>query len=120
MMNYRQKIGKYGEMLAKKYLIRHNYKIIDTNVKTGYPEIDIIAQKHKTTVFAEVKTRTSATLGAADESITTKKIKNLKKAMMQYIYKEKIDEKYIELDLISIDINLKNKIAKIKHYRNII
>jgi len=119
-MNYRQKIGKYGEILAKEYLIRHGYKIIDINVKTGYPETDIIAQRGKIIFFVEVKTRTSLTLGAADESITAKKIKNLKKAMMRYIYKEKINENYIELNLISIDINRKNKTAKIKHYRNII
>ena len=47
MMNYRQKIGKYGEILAKNYLIKHGYKIIAMNVKIGYPETDIITKKDK-------------------------------------------------------------------------
>jgi len=118
-MNYMQKIGGFGEMLAKNYLIKHGYKIIETNVKTSYQEIDIIAKKGKFTIFVEVKTRTSFALGSADTALTVKKIKNYKKVINSYMYDNNFDKRYFRMDLISIDINKKDNKATIKHYKDI-
>lgn len=114
-----QKIGGFGEMLAKNYLIKHGYKIIETNVKTSYQEIDIIAKKGKFTIFVEVKTRTSFALGSADTALTVKKIKNYKKVINSYMYDNNFDKRYFRMDLISIDINKKDNKATIKHYKDI-
>jgi putative endonuclease len=78
-MTHNQNIGKFGEMLAKKYLIKHDYQIIAENVKISFQEIDIIAYIKGIYVFVEVKTRTSSILGSADEAVNSKKITNLKK-----------------------------------------
>ena len=119
-MNYRQKVGKFGENLAANYLEKHGYRILDVNIKTSYKEIDIIAKINQKTVFVEVKTRTSKTLGEADEIIGSKKINNLKKAMAMYLKNHKnINQKNIRLDLISVFINKNKEIANIKHYRDI-
>lgn len=118
-MTYNQEIGKYGEMLAKNYLIRHNYQILAKNVKVSFQEIDIIAYIKGIYVFIEVKTRTSAIYGKADEAVNAKKILNLKKAIIIYLNKAKISSRNIRLDLISIDINKIKKIANIKHYKDI-
>ena len=119
-MTYNQKVGKFGEILARNYLIKHKYKIIAQNVKTSYQEIDIIAYIKGIYVFVEVKTRTSAIYGTADEAINVRKILNLKKAIINYLNKAKISSRNIRLDLISIDVNKSNKTANIKHYIDII
>ena len=118
-MNYRKKVGMYGEKLAANYLARKGYKILDKNVKISYQEIDIVANIRKKIVFFEVKTRTSFNLGAADEAINSKKIKNLKKAIKNYIRDKRINANNIRLDFIAIDINKSKKIANIKHYKDI-
>lgn len=118
-MEYKQRVGKFGEKLAKNYLIRHGYQIIDSNVKTSYQEIDIIAKISKKIIFIEVKTRTSILFGTADESINAKKIQNLKKAINNYVEKNDLDLENISLDLISIDINKYRKTAKIRHYKDL-
>ncbi len=119
--NYRKIIGAYGEELAKKYLIKYNYRIIAQNIKTSYKEIDIIAKQNDKLVFVEVKTRTTLKYGQADEAISRKKISNLRKAIGIYLDRSN-KEKYknIQLDLIAIDINKENKTANIKHYKEII
>lgn len=119
-MNYKQKVGKFGEDLASDYLIRHGYKIIGRNVKISYKEIDIIAKYSKIIVFIEVKTRMSSILGSANDAFSQKKMNTLKKALAYYIYDKNVNENYVRLDLIAIDINRKNKIAKIKHYNDVI
>ena len=50
-------LGKSGELLAQKYLKSKKYKILDTNFRLKYGEIDIIAQYHKIIIFIEVKSR---------------------------------------------------------------
>ncbi len=53
--------GKWGEMVARNYLVNHGYKIIECNSrpvpKDARLEIDIIARdcREKTLVFVEVK-----------------------------------------------------------------
>lgn len=120
-MNYNQKVGQFGEGLAIEFLVRHGYKIIDTNIKVSYKEIDIIAFKDDELIFIEVKTRTSNMFGRADEAIFAKKLKSLKRAVGIYLnnFNPKVKYKDIRLDLIAININRIEKIANIKHYENI-
>jgi putative endonuclease len=117
-MNHNQQIGKFGESLAKDYLLKHGYKIIAENVKISYHEIDIISYIKGIYVFIEVKTRTNSTFGFAEEAISAKKINNLKKAISHYLYQKKLSTANVRLDFISIDIN-SEKMAKIKHFKNI-
>lgn len=116
MDNYNKIVGDYGEGLVRDFLVRKGYEIIDMNKKISYKEIDIIAKISGITVFIEVKTRTSASLGTADEAFSERKMDNLKKAIVMYIEETEIDENMVRLDLISVDIDKSRKMAKIKHY----
>jgi len=118
-MNYRKKVGEFGEKIAINYLKSKGYSIIGKNVKISFKEIDIIAKIKEKIVFFEVKTRTSKKLGAADEAISSKKINNLKKAIGFYIAENKIKANNIRLDFIAINIDKYKKIANIKHFEDI-
>lgn len=50
-------LGKWGEQLAVDTLATLGYSIVETNWHMGRIEIDIVAKKDQTMVFAEVKTR---------------------------------------------------------------
>jgi putative endonuclease len=49
-------IGARGELLACEHLLRRGFRILARNVRTRGGEIDLIAVKGATLVFAEVKT----------------------------------------------------------------
>lgn len=119
MTNYRQKIGDFGEKLAEQYLQRHGYQIMGVKQKISYQEIDIIAKIKDIIVFIEVKTRTSDALGTANEAMSSAKLKNLKIGINKYLNNSQNYFQNIRLDLIAIDINKKNKTAKISHYKDI-
>ncbi len=120
-MHYNQKVGRFGEKLAREYLVKRGYEILNANIKTNYQEIDIVAAKDKELVFVEVKTRTSCRFGEADESVFFNKTKNLRRAVGLYLRQADKKTKYddIRLDLIAINIDRTNKNAKIKHYKSI-
>jgi putative endonuclease len=117
--SYNQRVGAFGEGLAKKYLINKGYKIIGSNIKTGNQELDIIALKHNILVFIEVKTRASLIYGEADEAIFRKKIISLKRAVNKYLSSSEIFYQDVRLDLVSVDLDRAKKTAKIKHYKDI-
>ena len=51
MKSKKKLVGDFGEKIAKDYLIRNQYNIIDKNIKIHYKEIDIIASKNNFIVF---------------------------------------------------------------------
>ncbi len=112
-------IGFYGEDIAENFLIRNGYKILERNLKTGYKEIDIVAMDKEETVFVEVKTRTSTFSGDAEEALDNRKIKNFKKAVEFYLYKNAFIQNF-RLDFIAVDVDRKNKKARIKHFKDVI
>ena len=57
-------IGKYGEDVAKNFLIKKGFQILETNYRySRVAEIDIIASKKDVLHFIEVKTRTQEFFG---------------------------------------------------------
>lgn len=63
-----QKLGLSAESRAAAYLMAKGYRIVARRYKTPVGEIDIVAQRLGTVVFAEVKARGS--LDAAAESVS--------------------------------------------------
>lgn len=58
-MAQHNKLGSWGELVAREYLIKKGYAILETNWKLHRYEIDIIAMHNKRIVFIEVKTRSN-------------------------------------------------------------
>jgi len=53
-----QRIGRYGERVAARFLRRAGFRIVAKNRHYGKNELDLIAQSKKYILFVEVKTRT--------------------------------------------------------------
>jgi len=119
-MSHNQLIGKFGETLAKNYLIRHGYEIIDSNVKLSYQELDIVARQHGLTVFVEVKTRLSQAYGSADGAFAFTKSERFRRGIEMFIKNHKLSADNIRADLITLDIDRLRKTVKIKHFKDII
>ncbi|MDD2284114.1 MAG: YraN family protein [Paludibacter sp.] len=78
-------LGLLGENRARDYLVAKGYKIRTTNYHAGRLEIDIIAEKDGWLVIVEVRTRSTDTFLAPEESIDLRKIRNLVNAAGSYI-----------------------------------
>ena len=118
--NNRQTIGSWGESLAKDYLLRQGYKILATNCKTSYKEIDIIALQGDDLVFVEVKTRTSLAYGDGSEAVGHHKQRHLRAAIAKYLHDKKLWKKEARCDLILILFNRFARQARLRHYQDIL
>jgi putative endonuclease len=119
MKKYKKTVGRWGESLAADFLARRGYRIIDRNKKFGRPEIDLIAQSGKNIIFIEVKTFSSSNLNSADFFLRHQQISCLKRAASIYCWQNKINFNNTRLDLVTIDLNRRDNLAKIRHHKNI-
>ena len=114
----KKEIGDYGETLARRYLRRRLYRIVETNYKTKHGEIDIIAQKGMYIVFVEVKSRKeeyTETYGRPATAVNYTKREHIRYAMKNYILRNNI--KHIpRIDVI--EVYLSEKGHRIEHIKN--
>lgn len=66
-------VGAWGEALAAQYLQKKRYKIVATNYRSRYGEIDLIVSNRKYLVFVEVKLRKSDCFASAFEYVDSHK-----------------------------------------------
>ena len=95
-------VWKNGEKLAQKYLKKNGYKILSTNEKNQFAEVDIIAEKNNEIIFIEVKSRTNLEYGTPGEAVTIKKQQAYIRFSQQYVVKNKIADKNLRFDVIEI------------------
>ena len=117
-MSLHIQVGKQGELIAKKYLEKNGYKIIEQNYRTKYAEIDLVAVKGNIFVFVEVRTRTGEILGTPEESINRKKRVKLMRNARAYMIRKKNHQDY-RIDAICIVLNKDFIMNRIDHYENI-
>ena len=87
-----KEIGDYGEAIARRYLRRRLYRILETNYKTKHGEIDIIAKKGRYIVFCEVKTRRAEhtdTFGRPAYAVNYAKREHMRTAIKLYLARNK-------------------------------
>jgi len=137
----KQKIGRLGEDIAKKYLENKGFSIKCLNYRKKYGEIDIIAEKGKILHFIEVKTvthETSLEIGLDSHSLEGRvphvtdnyrpedniheyKLKRLARTIQVYlIEKYPKGEPEWKFDAITVLLDTKNKQAKVKFIEDIV
>lgn len=70
--------GAWGEALAAQYLQKKRYKIIATNYRTRFGEIDLVAANRHFLIFVEVKLRKSDKFANAFEYVDLHKQERLR------------------------------------------
>ena len=100
-MSEHNELGKKGEELAQKYLLRQGYNIKHCNWRFQKAELDIVAQKEDRIVVVEVKSRNIYAFERPQDAVTKSKQKRIVKAADAYIQEWDIDLE-CRFDVISV------------------
>ena len=103
-------LGRIGENIIADYITKLGYKVVERNFACNQGEIDIIAKDKEELVFIEVKTRTDISYGEASEAVTDTKKRHLINSIKYYIYKQKLKNQPIRIDVAEVYI----KCGKVK------
>ncbi len=93
--------GAWGEKAARLYLETRGWHTVETNFRTRFGEIDIIAENAQYVIFAEVKTRRNARYGLACEAVTQAKQAKIISAAEAWL-QENPTEKQPRFDVIEV------------------
>jgi putative endonuclease len=112
-------VGQVGEKLAREYLQKNGYKILEHNYKTRYAEIDLVGEKNKTLVFVEVRTKVGENFGSPEDTINKSKLKKVLWNAKSYAgFKNWQGPQRI--DAICIVLKSDFSVVRLDHYKNII
>ena len=132
-----QQTGEIGENIAVKFLMKHDFSILDRNYTKKWGEIDIVAEKKDKIYFIEVKSVSRETLDTfvpksyddsderyqhrPEDNMHPWKLKRLARTIQTYLLAKKIDEdREWQVDLLVVYLSLKEKRAKVKVVSDII
>lgn len=118
-MSQHNEVGKIGEDIAKKFLEKAGYKIIEQNYKTKYAEIDLVTQNKKCLVFVEVRTKVGENFGTPEETINQKKMRKLRGNAMAYVATKKWNG-FFRIDAICIVLKSDYSVERLNHYESIV
>jgi len=98
-------LGRWGEQQAARYLRRRLYRIVASNYRCRYGEIDLIVQRGKTLAFVEVKTRKGRGYGAPQEAVTPRKQQQIIATANHYLTTEQPSMQTLRFDVIAVDVD---------------
>lgn len=107
-------IGKWGERIARDYLVTQGYALMALNERIGNVEVDIIASKGNRVVFVEVKTRASLDYDPLD-AVDGRKVRRLCRAADTYISSNdiKLDP---QVDVITVAGSPEEGLLRLEHF----
>ncbi|MCX5680120.1 MAG: YraN family protein [Candidatus Omnitrophica bacterium] len=111
-------VGETGEKAAVKFLKAKGYRIIATNFRTIFGELDVVARCGKTLVFAEVKTRTTDSLGPPYLAVTWLKQRHIIKNALFYMKTRGMLDSNWRIDVVSVKLGLDLAVENIELIEN--
>jgi len=120
-------IGRIGEDIACRFLMKHGYSIEEQNYRKKWGELDIIARKSGLWHFVEVKTVQCADLSTVihetdsyrpEENVHPQKIKRLHRTIQSFLLEKGIEDEW-QLDVLAVFLDLKHKKARCRFLENV-
>ena len=111
MKKFNLQTGKLGEEIAREFLEKKGYRIIEQNYKTKYGEIDLVTKKGNDLIAVEVRTKIGDLFGSPEDSLTKNK---LRKVQLNALARGAD-----RVDAICIVLNYNGGVERLEHYENI-
>ncbi len=114
----RKDVGILGEKLARDFLQKRGYRILESNYRCAAGEIDIIARHKDYLVFVEVRTKRSLEFGSPEESITPTKMERLRAVASHYQQTHNDLPASWRIDVVAVELDQKDKSVRIELIEN--
>jgi putative endonuclease len=110
--------GAAGEKIALGFLKKLGYRILGSNFRTPFGEIDIVAKHKGIIVFVEVKSRVTSSFGPPYLSVTKAKEWHIIKNALFYLKRRRIVNAYWRIDIVSVKLTYDLRLESIELIEN--
>ncbi len=94
--------GDLGEEIARRYLARKGYEILESNYRTRRGELHLISRQDHTLVIVEVKLRRGTAYGTPLEAVTSRKQRAIHLMAEEYLAERAPDFQSLRFDVVGI------------------
>lgn len=116
---HNQNVGLIGEKRAEEYYLAQGYLLLEKNYRTPFGEFDLIFKKDATTVFVEVKCRSSLAYGTPVEAIKYKKLNTLRRSIEYFQLLRPYTNHNYRLDIVSVLLLPSGEVKHFEVYENV-
>ena len=114
----RQQTGRRGEELAREFLKKRGFDILESNYHCPEGEIDIVAKHKDFLIFIEVRTKTGRQFGSPEESVTPAKKKRMIATAEHYRQCHDIKLPLWRIDFVAVELDKKGQASRIELIEN--
>ncbi len=117
VIDLRQHLGRVGERLAHEHLERLGYRVVATNYRTRFGELDLIVCDDASLVFVEVKTRRAGAMQSALQAVPPTKQKRVR-AMAAAWLVEAVDRprsRELRFDVVAVTVDHSGRLVRLDH-----
>jgi putative endonuclease len=126
-MAQHNEIGKIGEQITKTFLMKHGFSVLETNYRTRFGEIDIIAKKDSKLRFIEVKSVKVRDFSKIDtlsvtpeDNLTQSKWSKLVISIQTYLRHRNVTRETLwQIDLACVYIDTEKRQGRVKLLENV-
>lgn len=122
----RSDVGKYGEEITCKFLVKLGHTILERNFRKKWGEIDIVSEYRAVTHFVEVKTvlKDSRSISETDsyrpeENVHPMKLRRLARTIQTYLLERNISHNW-QFDVVVVFLDPDRREAKIRMIENVV
>ena len=121
MTDNRTKLGRRGETLAVRELLRQGYEIRDRNWRCRIGEVDVVAYRDATWSFFEVRTRRGRQFGSPEESLTSAKIQRMVDVAGTYLAAHDVNVHEVDwrVGLVAVEMDQAGYLLRVDVYESI-
>jgi len=102
MINLRQILGKRGESVAERHLIKKGYRLVERNYRCPAGEVDLIVLDGRVIVFVEVKTRSGDRFGSPFEAVEFRKQRKMARTAQFFLSQNGLHQRDARFDVVGI------------------
>jgi len=111
--------GRAGERLAAAQLESQGYRILETNFRCRYGEIDLVVEDAGgDLVFVEVKMRRGTAYGLPEEAVDLRKQRRLLQVAAYYLALHECAERSWRIDVVAIQLSGNGKLQDMRIYQH--
>jgi putative endonuclease len=119
-------IGKKGEDVAVRFLVKHGFSLVLRNFNCLYGEIDIIVQKNNILHFVEVKTKkyrkyVPRETYLPEDNVSREKMDKIGKTALVFLDKNNVSyETPWQIDIVAISLYEVNNRVKVSYIPDVV
>jgi putative endonuclease len=113
------RLGRFAEWIALLILMVKGYRLRHRNWRGAGGEIDLVMRHRDTTVFVEVKARSSTDFGGASAALDEKKKRTLTRVSAAYLSRFSLWQRPCRFDLVTFERVSTLVSWRIRHYPDV-